>query len=91
MLEKKVLEYYLLAYIKTFGRLPILEILSEENESAQYVNLVIFLTRLLKEMEDKFFNERIPPEEFIMQKFKVPFLAFWGLLEKPEDIIRSSN
>ncbi|MEM2733980.1 MAG: hypothetical protein QXJ19_04375 [Candidatus Bathyarchaeia archaeon] len=41
------------------------------------------------EEERKFFDERIPPEEFIMKELRVSFRTLWSSLENPENIIRS--
>ena len=89
MLERKALEYYLFVYIKTFGELPILEILSRGGELAQYLKLAIFLISFVGEMERKFFDENVLPDEFIGNELGVPFTALWSSLENPENIIKS--
>lgn len=89
MLERKALEYYLFICSQVLGKLPILEILSRGDELAQYLKLTIFLTSFVKEMEKKFFNEGILPDEFIMKELGVPFTVLWSSLENPENLIRS--
>lgn len=89
MLKRKALEYYLFLCTKTLGRPPILEILSRGNELAQYLKLTIFLIKFLKEMESKFFDEKVTPDDFIMKELGVPFTVFWNSLENPENIIRN--
>lgn len=88
MLERKFLEYYLFVYIKTFGKLPILEILSRGDELAQYLKLAISLWFFLKEMKRKFSDEGIIPDDFVKKELGVPFLVFWKELENPENIVR---
>lgn len=89
MLERKALEYYLFVYIKTFGELPILEILSRGGELAQYLKLIIFLISFVREMERKFFDENVLPDEFIRKELGVPFTTLWSSFENPENIIKS--
>ena len=42
---------------------------------AQYLKLIIFLYSFLREMERRFFDERIPPDEFIMKELGVNLLT----------------
>jgi len=51
---------------ETFEWTPSQEILSRGDEVAQYLKLIIFLYSFLREMERRFFDERIPPDEFIL-------------------------
>jgi len=89
MLERKAFEYSLFVCIKTFGELPVLEILSRGGELAQYLKLAIFLMSFVGEMERKFFDENVSPNEFIKKELGIPFAALWNSLENPENIIKS--
>ena len=89
MLDRKALEYSLFVCIKTFGKLPLPEILSKGDELAQYLKLAIFLVSFVREMEGKFFDENVSPDEFIKKELGVQFAALWNSLENPENIIKS--
>ncbi|MEM2441928.1 MAG: hypothetical protein QXX99_06120 [Candidatus Bathyarchaeia archaeon] len=89
MLERKFPEYFGFFSTETFESTSSQEILSKIVKSLQYLKLIIFLRSFIIEMERKFSDEGILPEEFIKKKLGVPFMTFWRSLENPENIIRS--